>query len=225
MTEAEWLACADPQAMLAHLEGNASERTLRLLCSACFRRAWQFLETDALRQAVDTLERFADGETDEATFQAARSTTHPLMNYRDEMFSRQVRANVLWVAYAVNAAMWVLPEYGCRKSLGMLAEAAGLNRDVERAAHAELIREVFGNPFHLAAVSPTQRTPTVLQIAQAAYENPTLPDGRLDASRLAVLADALEDAGCDNHTILDHCRGPGPHVRGCWVIDLLLGKE
>lgn len=52
-----------------------------------------------------------------------------------------------------------------------------------------------------------------------------LPSGHLDAGQLAILADALEDAGCDNADILDHCRSDGPHVRGCWVVDLLLGKE
>jgi hypothetical protein len=61
--------------------------------------------------------------------------------------------------------------------------------------------------------------------AVACYQERELPSGHLDVTRLAVLADALEDAGCDNGDILQHCRGDGPHVRGCWVVDLLLGKE
>jgi hypothetical protein len=62
-------------------------------------------------------------------------------------------------------------------------------------------------------------------LALAAYEDRSLPAGTLDPARLAILTDALEEAGCTNADILDHCRAPGPHVRGCWVVDLILGKE
>jgi hypothetical protein len=65
----------------------------------------------------------------------------------------------------------------------------------------------------------------VPRLAQAAYEQRELPAGTLDVARLAVLADALEEAGHDQVDVLGHLRGPGPHVRGCWAVDLLLGKE
>jgi hypothetical protein len=68
-------------------------------------------------------------------------------------------------------------------------------------------------------------TRTVVLLAQTVYEERTLPNGRLDPTRVQVLADGLEEAGCTDSDILAHCRGPGPHVRGCWVVDLLLGKE
>jgi hypothetical protein len=58
----------------------------------------------------------------------------------------------------------------------------------------------------------------------AAYEGRVSPAGGLDADRLAVLADALEDAGCADPDLLAHLRGPGPHVRGCWALDLVLGN-
>jgi hypothetical protein len=82
-------------------------------------------------------------------------------------------------------------------------------------------------------VSPCRILPTVPQpicgvvahLAQAAYDERQLPTGHLDSARLTVLADALEEAGCDNATILTHCRQPGEHVRGCWVVDLLLNKS
>jgi hypothetical protein len=67
-------------------------------------------------------------------------------------------------------------------------------------------------------------TPTVLKLAQAAYDNRVLPSGLLDHTGLAVLADALEEGGCSNAEILSHLRGPGPHVRGCWAVDAILGK-
>ncbi len=92
----------------------------------------------------------------------------------------------------------------------------------EEAAQATLLRCIFGNPFHpLPAIDPALQAwngGTVVKLAQAIYD-----DRAFD--RLPILADALEEAGCDNKAILDHYRGPGPHVRGCWVVDLILGKK
>ena len=85
----------------------------------------------------------------------------------------------------------------------------------------QLLRDVFGNPFRAININPSLvawNGGTVVKLAQAIYD-----DRAFD--RLPILADALEDAGCDNADILAHCRGPGPHVRGCWVVDLILGKE
>jgi hypothetical protein len=81
-----------------------------------------------------------------------------------------------------------------------------------------LVRDIFGNPFRLVAFDPRWRTSDAVGLARGIYE-----DRAFD--RLPLLADALMDAGCDNSEILDHCRGEGPHVRGCWVVDLVLGKE
>jgi hypothetical protein len=66
---------------------------------------------------------------------------------------------------------------------------------------------------------------TVTRIAQGVYEGRKLPEGTLDNSRLAILADALLDAGCDNEELIAHCRSDGPHVRGCWAIDLILNRN
>ncbi len=79
---------------------------------------------------------------------------------------------------------------------------------------------VFSNPFRTFPVAPawlTWNDSTVPKLARAIYAD-------YGFDRLPILADALEDAGCDNADILAHCRGPGPHVRGCWVVDLILGK-
>jgi hypothetical protein len=94
-----------------------------------------------------------------------------------------------------------------------------------RATRADLLRDIFGNPFRLVTIKPAWLTPTVKSLAQVAYEERALPSGHLDLARLMVLADALEEAGCTEQAILDHLRGPGPHVRGCWPVDLLLGRE
>ena len=84
-----------------------------------------------------------------------------------------------------------------------------------------LLKELFGNPFAPAALDPACVTPTVTSLATAAYEARGLPSGELDPDRLAVLSDALEEARCDDADILNHLRSPGPHVRGCWALDLV----
>jgi hypothetical protein len=91
-------------------------------------------------------------------------------------------------------------------------------RNQEKAAQCMLIRDIFGNPFRSIALNPSWLTSTVLALAQGIYAEKAF-------DRMPILADALQDAGCDNEDILNHCRGPGPHVRGCWVVDLLLGKK
>ena len=84
---------------------------------------------------------------------------------------------------------------------------------------ASLVRDIFGNPFRPVAFSPQWRTITAVALAN-------LMDGRRDFGAMPILADALQDGGCDNDEVLDHCRDPKQvHVRGCWVVDLVLGKE
>jgi hypothetical protein len=95
----------------------------------------------------------------------------------------------------------------------------------EMRAQIQIIRCIFGNPFRAVAVNSSWLTPTVLSLAHHAYESQKLPEGTLDCGRLVALADTLEAAGCKNPEILAHLRSPGPHVRGCWVVDLLLRKR
>src|SRR5262249_37652705 len=89
----------------------------------------------------------------------------------------------------------------------------------------DFLRDVAGNPFCPVAILPAWLTPTVVQLAHAAYDERLLPSGELDPQRLQVLADALEDASCDSAQMQRHLREPGVHVRGCWLIDLLTGRE
>jgi hypothetical protein len=88
----------------------------------------------------------------------------------------------------------------------------------ELAIQAALLRDIFGNPFRPVAFDPLWRTSTAVGLARTMFES-------RDFAAMPVLADALEEAGCDNADVLAHCRGPGPHVRGCWVVDLVLGKS
>jgi hypothetical protein len=96
-------------------------------------------------------------------------------------------------------------------------------------AWSTLIRDIFGNPFRLLPPLPPAvlawNEHTIIRLAEAIYEDRKLPEGTLDNSRLAILADAMLDAGSDDEALIQHCRSEGPHVRGCWAVDLILGKE
>src|SRR5262249_25945681 len=88
-----------------------------------------------------------------------------------------------------------------------------------------LLRCIFGSPFRRISLDPAWQRPSVVSLAVAAYEERVLPEGTLDPARLAVLADALEEAGCADPDVLAHLRGAGPHLRGCWPVDAALGRE
>ena len=88
----------------------------------------------------------------------------------------------------------------------------------EQSIACNLLRDIFSNPFRPITADPAWLTPTVQSIAAAIYQ-----DRAFD--RLLILADALEEAGCTDADVLLHCRRPGEHVRGCWVVDWVLGKE
>jgi hypothetical protein len=90
-------------------------------------------------------------------------------------------------------------------------------RMAEVTEQAKLLRDLLGNPFHSVSLDPAWRTSAVLALARGMYES-------RDFGAMPMLADALEAAGCPDPDVLLHCRGPGPHVRGCWVVDVLLGK-
>lgn len=96
----------------------------------------------------------------------------------------------------------------------------------EQRFQSALVRDVFGPLlFRSIALNPAMSSVTAQNLAGAVYAEPNLLSGYLDSARLQILADALEDSGCTDADTLGHCRGPGLHVRGCWVVDLLLGRE
>jgi hypothetical protein len=217
MTENDWLACADPRRLLDYLEvyhkgarTKGGRRKLRLLACACCRRLWHLAEYDKGRRGVEVAERYADGLAGKEELRAAREVDEPGWDR-------------LWSAagYALNEKP---QEATGRMALTYYHLGAGTDWTEERRVQCGLIRETFGNPFRPVSVSPTWLRPQVVALAQAAYDHRDLPSGHLDPARLTVLADALEEAGCADADLLGHLRGPGPHVRGCWALDLLLGK-
>lgn len=159
--------------------------------------------------AVEVSERYADGLTDE------RELTHAL----------NLAYNPLWTSGGPMA----FPTPRCIRAARHATAFAAKDGAAERKYQAALLRDIFGYPpFRPVAAQRSWldwNNGIVQSLAQAVYEECSLPEGLLDQVRLAVLADALEEAGCGNSELLAHCRSAGTHVRGCWALDLLLGKS
>jgi hypothetical protein len=246
-TEAEWLASTLPGPLLeyvwqhrrrARLRG--CRRQMRLFACACCRLAWHLLPERPLVRALQTCERYADGLADDAERSAARAEAHEAAN-RAAALPMSMAARGVWYAaeanalsaacgaqsYAANALMHEALAAASDRHLTVPESRAVAGRTIgaEWGRHCLLARDIFGNPFRPVAVNPACRTPQVVALARAAYDRRELPAGTLDVTRLAVLADALEEAGCTSPELLGNLRGPGPHVRGCWGVDLLLGKS
>jgi hypothetical protein len=240
MTEAEWLACEHPRFMLEYLRGRGSGRKLRLFACACCRRIWQLLADKRFRQAVKVAELYADGQARKAELVAARdeAAVAALKEAEQRAARGEFPAHYAQGQASLHPALCVarpgprtsrLFEWTADRAAATVAKAAGYWGRItfypgwgdEMAAQISLLREVFGNPFRPVTLDPawlSWKDATVVKLAQAVYDERAF-------DRMPVLADALEDAGCDNTDILDHCRGPATHVRGCWVVDLILGKE
>jgi len=236
MDEAEWLATDDVAEVL---EGHPSwpkpnERKYRLFAVACCRRVEHLLLDPAVRRALEVAERHADGfasdgELDEAATQVmgcrqalnpsqyGAAETGPMGDWSDDWAAAGVQGCVSERGHRLVGDT----AYHCEQAVSDYPGDEASTH--EKGAQAGLLRDIIG-PFRPVALDPTWRSPAVVALATAPYEERHLPAGTLDPARLAVLADALEEAGCDNADILSHLREPGPHVRGCWVVDLLLGK-
>ncbi len=210
MNEQDWLASEDPQAMLALLDGDVlkplhgwrpSERKLRLFACACARLALGATIHSHEMAGIQAAEDYSDGAIPAATMLAFRGDWH---------------------------------EPYCPWWLACLAEKRRLAREIQWAAGCDprglapgllsaALRHIVGNPFRPAALDRDRLRPDCWDdawpdLAQRAYED-------RDWGLLPILADALLDAGCEDERILSHLRSPGPHARGCWALDLVLGKE
>jgi len=229
MTEAEWLACESIDEMLWFHRGAATPRKLRLLACASCRRLWDLLTSRADREAVEVAERYADRAVPDARRAEARRKTSPTLKLRERLGNPFNPAH-----FAVGRTRDQASEvrhclFGARNAAS-IAETLRTGtfgsalRD-EEVAHCALAREIFGNPFCPVRLNRAWLTPAVTSLAQVAYDTRILPSGHLDPAHLTVLTDALEEAGCTNPEVLSHCRSGGEHVRGCWVLDLLTGRE
>jgi hypothetical protein len=218
MREERWLTSTDPTPMLTFLfRRRVSGRKLRLLCCACCRRLWDSLIDERSRQAVEAAERYASGDLGTAELVEVRTAA------QEAYF--EARAEVhRWMA---EAALWtVAVQVPVRKVVDNTLpfylypnyhERTGQRLEKE-TQQANLLRDIFGNPFRPATLDPDWRTSTVVALAEGIYAERAF-------DRMPILADALQDAGCNNDDILAHCRDASQvHARGCWVVDLVLGK-
>ena len=243
MTEPDSNLCTDPHAMLVflHATGRLSGRKGRLFSVACCDRVCQHLEEPS-RRAVRVIERIAEGRASEqeramaqveATEVSARLASASFGAHDTpippEAYAAAAVLNL--TASTEEEATWLPFGQFIAEQVAMhvvLAERAALSEAVaERLPYGEdessralskLLRDIIGNPFGLVTFEKAWLTPEVVLLARAIYDGQAF-------ERMGVLADTLQEVGCANADILGHCRGPGPHVRGCWLLDLVLGKE
>jgi hypothetical protein len=216
VTEADWLACDDPAPMLKHLDRVTNARKFALYACGSCRAVYDRLTDPRSREAVEAAERAADRLITESDLRRAAEraaevrSSHPVRAVYRAANDPPDYVSCLWVTGHVSLT------FGECDSAEWIAT---------RPRQAALLRCVFGNPFRPTTLDRSLLTPTALSLADATYAERSLPSGELDLSRLRVLSDALEEAGCTDAEILSHLRSPGPHVCGCWAVDLILGKE
>jgi hypothetical protein len=229
VNEQEWLACENPGLLLRHLKAIGAtrclrgerRRRLRLLGCAAFGPIRHLLLEERGRRAIDLAERYADGGAEEADLlrlgRELREAEGPSGTWSPQTTAEHVvqvllLPNDLIVAeLALEQAVWPLEWEAAPAKPNLFRKAL-------RRGQAPLVRDIFGNPFSPPRAASAWRTSTVVALARGIYEERGF-------DRLPILADALEEAGCEDADVLVHGRSSGPHVLGCWVVDCILGKE
>ncbi len=223
--------------MLEFLQERASERKLRLFSCACGRSVWQWL-ADRSRTALEAAEHYADRSAFLVEHNIARENSLRAMEDASGDSESGELGHTKW--HAADAVVHCTELPLCWTSARDASQAArqaeschlfesdpvndGIDvpypepEAVDGAAHTALLRDIFGDPYRPVTIDPRWLTSTVVDLATAIYDERAF-------ARMPVLADALMDAGCNNEELIAHCRSADPHVRGCWVVDLLLGKN
>ena len=214
MTEEEWMKLDRVLTPLMNwLRRRGSNRQFYLAAAGWVRQVEDKLTNPRCNQLIELVEGYADGEV------AA-----------EELFRKSRTANVIvglgrgpidWKLQAANSAAIraAFPTDGWIAAINALKDASSARKRSELALlQMALLRDIFGNPFRPVSFDPQWRTSTAVALAKGMYDS-------RDFSAMPILADALQDAGCENEDALNHCRDAnGVHVRGCWVVDLVLGK-
>ena len=217
MFEREWEESTNVRDLLNYLyhtravhQTGTGRRLLRLYGCASCRRVWHLVPDGACRRAVELAEAYADGQAAKAVLRKALKAAAPFLHAGPGAVNRSAVQAVFYAA---------APDALRVTQAGPFASAAlhdGGTTDDGDFCHR--LRDMFGNPFRPVGLDPAWRTPTVTALAVGIYEQRAF-------DRMPILADALQEAGCENEDVLDHCRGDGPHARGCWVVDAILGKR
>jgi hypothetical protein len=221
--------------MLEFLRGKASDRKLRLFAVACCRLIGHLLKDARCREALEVYDAYADGLSGGVALRRARCNAEAAFDpYNCRRLNEQgCWSGDLWVQFyargAVRAAgrsdVWEAARQARKAAAFAVSSNAAVPgqeaRRTEEAGQAALLHDILGNPFRPVALDPsllTWQRGTIPKLAEDIYD-----DRAFD--RLPILADALEEAGCTDPDILTHCRSGGDHVRGCWPVDLILGKS
>jgi hypothetical protein len=230
MTEAEWLLCEDPGEMLTSLAGRVSARKLRLFAVALARLCPAVGARSISVDAIAVAERYADGFASERERREAELLA--AMIARQDSSTMDCQVSMPWEELAHVAQLTVaadVSEYTKPLSRLWAAACGAISREVlsgkprkeAMGPVCDILRDIVGNPFQPARVEEAWflwNDWTTVKIAQAIYDDRAF-------EQMPLLADALEDAGCDDAQILSHCRGPSPHARGCFVLDLLTFRQ
>jgi hypothetical protein len=220
MSEEEWLACTNPLGMLAFLRGMFSDRKLRLFAVACCGIGWHLIADDRNRRAIEIAEGLADGATYREQLPAVRASLTSVTVWctiEESAWDAATRAALSGARDAARSAVRSKEWSGREERDAAWWQA----RAATKCTQADILRDIFGTPFRSIALAPTSLAwhgGLIVSMARQMYDS-------RDFREIPVLADALEEAGCMDADILNHCRQPGEHVRGCWVIDTLLGKS
>ncbi|AMV26973.1 hypothetical protein VT84_21405 [Gemmata sp. SH-PL17] len=212
MTEAEWLVCEASRTMLEFAQDRASARQLRLFAVACGRLVSHYQSYPQADSVFGLSEEYADRKVDGTALRAARERARVdiegVLSVNESVMRNTIRAAELTTE---DDAAWAAE--------GVLGYVRVMLGPISEWTLSRLARDIFGNPFRTVSFSPAWRTSMAVALAGQMYES-------RDFSAMPILADALQDAGCDDANVLDHCRDTNaPHVRGCWLVDLVLGKE
>ena len=223
-TEAEWPASNEPHRMLKVLARlrytgtPVSDRKLRLLIVAGAHLVWDQLPEGEMRDVVEACERRAEGLIEQSVLDEYRGRFYGYVREGEDAppeFRRLRGTEEMRSIFALVFAA-TYSEQLLRTLAGNNHWRSGIAPRQQLVSH--IVRDIFGNPFRPVALDPAWLTSDVLALARGIYDEKAF-------DRMPILADALQDAGCTNEDILGHCRDAGPHVRGCWVVDLVLGKQ
>jgi hypothetical protein len=226
MTEEQWLEGRTLTPMMTFLRRRGSDRKFYLVGCAGVRLIWDAVDVEECRACVECAEAYAEGEASRDQLRRVYRRADALTLERILPMARPVSRRENKAQHALRAAVFAAMPDGAFEA-GASALSAALSagkRTTLWPQQRALLHDVF-RPFRPVRFDRTAVSAQVASLARGAYTERDEVSGRLDPARLAVLADALEESGVENPELLGHLRGPCPHVRGCWALDLLLGKS
>ena len=209
MTEAEWLAATDPMPMLEFLQSCVNARKLQLFACGCLGTVKGRPFPFEVSKAIGYIEKYCDG----------------LLSWNDASKRiNRIQFKCDTIVVGTNEYRFEFPplleavDDIAQLTVNYCSFIGTYHMRTTNLSLVGVLRDIYGNPFRPVILNTSWRTSTVVALANGIYEEKAF-------DRIPILADALQDAGCDNDDILNHCRQPGEHVRGCWCVDLILDKK